>query len=258
MPTLRAHHQDVDQSEAGPFARDGLVAVRRASAALHEVVDSLDDTAMHGSSRLAGWSRGHVVSHLARNADGLVNLLGWARTGIERPMYASHADREADIEEGSHRLAQVQHEDLRAADERFMQAADTLSASDWEAEVTGRQGTPLPVSLVPWMRLTELLVHQVDLNLGMDFDTVVEMAGEQAEPLVDYVVTRFSYRGEVPAMRLAIELPSGGERTWTVGSGEEPREIRGAAAPALAWLTGRNDDESHVLVGDTPRLPAWL
>jgi maleylpyruvate isomerase len=238
--------------------RDGLVAVRRASAALHEIVDNLDDTAMHGSSRLEGWSRGHVVSHLARNADGLCNLLGWARTGIERPMYASHADREADIEEGSHRLAQVQHEDLRAADERFMQAADALSGADWDAEVTGRQGKPLPVSLVPWMRLTEVLVHQVDLNLGMDFDGVVEMAGEQAEPLVDYVVTRFSYRGEIPAMRLAIELPSGDERTWTVGRGDEPREIRGPAAPALAWLTGRNANNGGALVGDTPKLPAWL
>lgn len=199
-----------------------------------------------------------MVSHLARNADGLVNLLGWARTGIEHPMYASQADREADIEEGSHRLAQVQHEDLRAADERFMQAADALSDSDWQANVTGRTGTPLPVALVPWMRLTEVLVHQVDLNLGMDFDGVVEMAGEQAEPLVDYVVTRFTYRGEVPAMRLAIELPSGDERTWTVGMGDEPREIHSTAAPALAWLTGRNDDETDSVVGDRPRLPAWL
>ncbi len=32
-------------------------------------------------SPLPGWSRGHVRTHIARNADGLRNLLIWARTG---------------------------------------------------------------------------------------------------------------------------------------------------------------------------------
>src|SRR6201999_316899 len=114
----------------------------------------------------------------------------WARTGIESPMYASKADREADIEEGANRLARVQQEDLRAADERFFMAAEVMSDADWEASVVNGQGTPVGVSLVPWMRLTEVLVHHVDLAVGVDFDEVVELAGDQVGLLVDYVVTR--------------------------------------------------------------------
>ena len=42
-----------------------------------------------GPSLLPGWTRAHVLAHVAGNADALVNLLTWARTGEETPMYAS-------------------------------------------------------------------------------------------------------------------------------------------------------------------------
>ena len=61
----------------------------------------LDDARLHEPSRLAGWSRGHVLSHLARNADALVNLLAWARTGVESRMYATAGGREEGINAGS-------------------------------------------------------------------------------------------------------------------------------------------------------------
>jgi Mycothiol maleylpyruvate isomerase N-terminal domain len=60
----------------------------------------LDDARLREPSRLAGWSRGHVLSHLARNADALVNLLAWARTGVESRMYATPGDREEGINAG--------------------------------------------------------------------------------------------------------------------------------------------------------------
>lgn len=261
MPALRSEplpqqSERFEQSGAS-FARDGLVAVRRASAALHEIVSTMSEATMHGPSQLTNWTRGHVVSHLARNADGLVNLLSWARTGIEHPMYASMADREADIEEGAHRLARVQQEDLWAAHQRFCLAADGLSAADWATQVTDGKGRPIAASLVPWMRLTEVLVHQVDLNLGVDFDRVAELVGAQAEPFVDYVVTRYENRPDVPAVRLSVELPGGDERIWTLGpSGEDASDVHGPVGAAAAWLTGREVPAG--LVGDVPRLPAWL
>ena len=62
------------------------------------LVDRLGDEELAADSALPGWSRAHVVAHLARNADALVNLLTWARTGVETPMYPSRAVRDADIE----------------------------------------------------------------------------------------------------------------------------------------------------------------
>ena len=251
MPALRAQLSGAEQFEAVRFAYEGLSAVRRGCTALYQAVDALDDVALRAPTGLAGWTRGHVVSHLARNADGLVNLLHWARTGIESPMYASKADREADIEEGANRLARVQQEDLRAADERFFMAAEVMSDTDWEASVVNGQGTAVAVSLVPWMRLTEVLVHHVDLVVGVDFDEVVELAGDQVGLLLDYVVTRYDDRPGVPGVRLAVELPSGEEGTWLLGDAE-PAEVRVPAAAALGWLTGRSATDG------LPALPAWL
>jgi maleylpyruvate isomerase len=260
VPALRSEplpqqSERFEQSDAS-FARDGLVAVRRASAALHEIVSEMTEADMRGPSRLAGWTRGHVVSHLARNADGLVNLLSWARTGIEHPMYASPVDREADIEEGTHRLAWVQQEDLWAAHQRFGQAADGLTPADWSAQVTDRRGQPVVAALVPWMRLTEMLVHLYDLDLGVDFERIAELAGPQTEFFVDYVVTRYEGRTDVPAVRLSVELPCGDERIWSLGSGKDVSDVHGSVAATLAWLTGREAPTG--LVGDVPRLPPWL
>jgi maleylpyruvate isomerase len=251
VPALRAQLSGAEQFEAVRFASDGLAAARRGCAALYQAVDGLDNADMRAPTRLPGWSRGHLVSHLARNADGLVNLLHWARTGIESPMYASQADREADIEEGAHRLAQVQQEDLRAADERFFMATEVMSEMDWEAGVVNGQGRALAVSLVPWMRLTEVLVHHVDLDLGLGFADVVELAGEQTGPMIDYVVTRYDDRPGVPAVRLAVSLPGGDERTWLLGNTGEPRDISCGASMALSWLTGR---DAH----DLPSLGGFL
>ena len=63
-----------------------------------------------------------MLTHIARNADGAVNLLTWARTGVETPQYASWEAREADIEAGAQRPAAELVADLAAACEQFAAA----------------------------------------------------------------------------------------------------------------------------------------
>src|SRR3954464_4347691 len=77
--------------------------------AVARLVDGLTDDELAADSGLPGWSRAHVVAHLARNADALVNLLSWARTGVEIPMSPSRADGDA----GSERTAAQPPDDLR-------------------------------------------------------------------------------------------------------------------------------------------------
>lgn len=72
---------------------------------------------------LDGWTRKHLVAHVAANAMALVNLVKWARTGEETPMYASPEQRNADIEQG----ATQGGDDLSSAS---LHAADRLE-SDW-------------------------------------------------------------------------------------------------------------------------------
>ncbi|GAA3306714.1 hypothetical protein GCM10020295_63660 [Streptomyces cinereospinus] len=72
-------------------ARD-LASVRDATERLLAAAAELDNADVTEPSRLPGWTRGHVLAHLARNADALVNVLQG------RPMYVSADARDADIE----------------------------------------------------------------------------------------------------------------------------------------------------------------
>jgi maleylpyruvate isomerase len=61
----------------------------------------LTDEEFGGPSLLPGWTRAHVLAHLAGNADAQVNFLTWARTGVETPPYASDEARDQEIAERS-------------------------------------------------------------------------------------------------------------------------------------------------------------
>jgi N-methylhydantoinase B len=60
----------------------------------------LGDRALGEPSALPGWTRRHVLAHVAAYADALGNLVRWAATGEPAPMHASPADRAAGIERG--------------------------------------------------------------------------------------------------------------------------------------------------------------
>src|SRR5436305_1853009 len=104
-----------------------LAEVADATAQLLGSVERLDDEAVRGPSALPGWTRGHLLTHLARNADGLRNLLVWAATGERHEMYRDPAARDADIEAGAGRTAAELAADLRESGQRFGEAAARLT-----------------------------------------------------------------------------------------------------------------------------------
>jgi maleylpyruvate isomerase len=251
-PQVAVPVQRVEQSDAVRDAAAGLAAVERATARLHEVVEAMDDASARGASRLPGWTRGHVLTHLARNADALVNLLTWARTGVEHPMYASRSDRDIDIEEGAHRSLWLLHEDLVAACGRFATAATGLGDSAWQAEVVQSQNKPVPAHHVPWMRTMEVWVHLIDLDVGVSFD---EVPSDVAERLIHAVLPHYANHPESPALRLEVELGEGRQAVWDVAGTGGSHVVRGSGTSTLAWLTGRGIDG---LEGELPTLPRWL
>ncbi|WP_433263187.1 maleylpyruvate isomerase family mycothiol-dependent enzyme [Actinosynnema sp. CS-041913] len=242
-----------EQSAAVQDAVAGLAEVERATQALYDVVAGLDQVAVRGPSLLPGWSRAHVVTHLARNADALVNLLTWAKTGVEHQMYPSPADRDADIAEGAGRLPQLLRADLDAASQRFATAGRDLPPTAWEAEVTYPHSGPFLAHRIPWLRLREVWVHLVDLDSGVDFD---DIPAHLVEDFVDEAVGRFADRADVPAVRLDVTLPDGRHRGWELTAAGDPVTVGGPAAAVLGWLTGRRSGAR--LDGPVPTLPRWL
>ena len=233
-------------------AADGLAAAEWATTRLIEAVAGMDDAAARGTSALPDWTRGHVVTHLARNADALVNLLTWARTGVEHPMYASGADRDQDIATGAPRSAWLLREDLVAACGRFAASATGLGEAAWQAEVTHRQNRTIRAHLVPWIRTLEVWVHLIDLDLGVGFDEIPE---DTAERLIDVLVSYHAGRPDTPALRLEADVADGRRAVWQLAGVGEPRLVSGPAAAVMAWMTGRG---TNGLEGDPPLLPAVL
>ncbi|MDQ4124951.1 MAG: maleylpyruvate isomerase family mycothiol-dependent enzyme, partial [Actinomycetota bacterium] len=143
-----------------------LVAVRDAEDRLLKSVDALDDAGLRAPSLLPGWTRGHVLAHVALNAHSLVNLFMWARTGVETPQYPSWAERDAAIEDESAKSAAEHRAALVEAGEAFAGAARSVPLERWAAQVAGIAGTPQPAETFLFGRLREVEIHHVDLDAG--------------------------------------------------------------------------------------------
>ena len=226
-----------------------MAAVTEATNDLLDTVDSLDDAALAAPCLLPGWTRGHLLTHLARNADSLVNLLLWAHTGVETPQYASRSLRDADIELGAPRPVHEQRADLVETANRLHGMAGVLTAEQWQAEVRTGQGTVIAASEVPWRRLQELRIHHADLDAGY---LPRHWPPEFVAELLDEVVGDLS--GRVGAESFEIRAEDTGF-TATVGAAASGRTIAAPAAALLAWLLGR--DPGPNLRQPLPELPAW-
>ncbi|WP_212910778.1 maleylpyruvate isomerase family mycothiol-dependent enzyme [Streptomyces sp. TS71-3] len=220
-----------------------LQSVRDATDRLLRAVAAIEPPAVAGPSLLPGWTRGHVLAHLARNADALVNVLAG------RPMYASDDARATDLERDAPRALDAQVADLRAASDRFLAAAGV--PADWSRTVELRGGVRDSASRLPFRRLIEVEMHHTDLGIGYTLESLPEDFTDRA---VDYLAQRFSGHPEVPPATLA---PDGG-RTRETGGGAAggPVRVTGTPADLLGWLSGRRDGTGlKVTGGGLPALP---
>ncbi|MGH3937850.1 MAG: maleylpyruvate isomerase family mycothiol-dependent enzyme [Pseudonocardiaceae bacterium] len=216
-------------------------------AVFEQAVAGCDD--VHGPSRLPGWTRGHVVTHVARNAEGLVRLLSWARTGVQTPMYPSLEARAAGIEEGAGRPLAEQLDDVHRTGEAFASAAQNLSPQHWAATVRTTRGDPVAASVVPWMRVCEVWLHLVDLDAGAELDALPEnVAAELVRDVASWMDSRVS-------TRVVVQIP-GWERV-TFGQGEVPMEVSGPVQELAGWLTGRSSGDGLIAPDGLPKLPSW-
>ncbi|MFF4032455.1 maleylpyruvate isomerase family mycothiol-dependent enzyme [Streptomyces sviceus] len=219
-----------------------LESVRGATERLLTAAATMDNAAVTKSSRLPGWSRGHVLAHLSRNADALVNVLRG------QPMYASAAARDADIERDAPRPLDVQLADLRASSARFDEAG--AAPADWSRTVELRNGVTDSASRVPFRRWAEVELHHVDLGIGYELEDLPE---EFTRREIDFLTDRFRGHPDVPALVVEEE---DGRRIPTGGDGDPVLVVTGRQADLLGWLAGRRDGSALTVHGGTlPSLP---
>lgn len=172
-------------------------------------VSDLDDTAVRGPSQLEGWTVGHVITHLARNADSHTRMLRAALDGEAVEQYAGgRQERAGAIEAGAGRSASALVDDTMRSITELETAWMDMTPEAWDGHGLSR-GRPWPCRALPYFRWREVEIHHVDI--GGDY-------GPQDWP-EDYV------RRE---LQLTLATVPG-----RLADGVEKREL-------LAWLTGRS------------------
>ena len=207
--------------------------LREGNVRLSGQIAALTDEQIGQPCALPGWTRAQLLTHLARNADGLMNLTRWAATGTETPMYpGGPAQREADIEAGVARPPdEIRHDAIDSAG-RLDRAFADLPADGWTREIRNAQGQPMLASRIPWLRVREVWIHAVDLGTGLSF---ADCPPDLTAALIEDV------RGGLTARPGCPDLTT----------------VTGPPAALLGWLTGRGSGESLLPV-PLPQLPSWL
>ena len=235
------------QSETADWVRTGANLFAN-------LVGKCTEADLASASLLPGWNRSHVVAHVSANAQAIGRLLHWARTGQETAMYSSMEDRDREIAAGA-QLPLVELASWYAeSDEALQQAFATLPQESWAQRVVTAQGREVPASETLWMRSREVLIHAVDMDMGVGFGNLpegflVRLAGEAA--------ARHSAN---PAAEQAIAITTeDGHRSWMIEGEGDAIAVTGSIGDIAAWLVGRGSGHAPCADGSpAPSLPKWL
>lgn len=248
-----------DKSAASQHDAETVGPVSAATDRLLATTERLDTATLREPSLCPGWTRGHVLAHVARNADALANLLTWATTGEERPMYPSVEERNAAIENGASREHADLLADLRESANRFSTAIAKVPEDGWERQVrTGpaATGRAIPARRVVWMRFKEVEIHHVDLDAGY---TSEDWPAQFVSRALGEALRAVGRREDVPPFTTVVD----GTRERVGSAGDvDAVTVHGSPTAMLAWLTGRSSGAGLRVEpeGKLPVIPAgaWL
>lgn len=203
-------------SAAAPVPQRDLDRVDVAHRRLAAAIVDLDDAQLRRPSLLAGWTVGHVLTHVARNADSHRRRAHAAARGESVDQYpGGYEARAAEIERGAARSAAEVRDDVAGSAEAMRAAWRDVPDDGWEVVSRDVGGRARPLYGLPARRWQELEVHVVDLDVG-----VTHRDWSPDFVAVWLPVLRASASGRLPA---GATLPA---------PGVHDRD-------ALAWLYGR-------------------
>jgi maleylpyruvate isomerase len=235
-----------------------LPALRASTAALLQGIESerWTDDDVRAPSLLPGWSRGHVLTHIARNADGISRALSGALRGEIVARYPDgRAGRDADIEAGARRSSVDLLTDVRESSERLDRVLAAVAEADgWHLPTEDRTTGEYAVA-----RWREVEVHRLDLGGTYTAD---DWPPEFVSYLLPELAESIATRSETP---LAVDVTADGSvtadlpgRTWSSdASASDAVVVSGPDWAVLAWLIGRPGAAASQLSA-APELKAWI
>ena len=201
----------------------------------------LADDEWSAASRLPGWSRAHVATHLARGADALARLVRPNPAGRPTSLYPSEAQRLSDIEWGSDRSGLELQIDLDTSAGALEDAFDEVP--DWLIPVHLPVGE-LGLAAVTIARLHEVVIHHLDLATGFSTDSLDTVP---ARWLLQWASLLLAGVPGLPA----VDIESASGVTESLGELGQRRTVRGTDAALWGWVTGREDGATLDGAGET-------
>jgi maleylpyruvate isomerase len=234
--------RDAGAERWDPADLSGLDA---SAVALNRTVDSLTADDLAEPSLLPGWTRAHVVAHLALNGRALARVLDAVGRGEAVAMYESDEQRDTDINEYADAGPDELREGLLAATTAFSDAVAAVEAERWNGSFNRLPGGPAwPAATIVSTRRREVEIHHVDLGAPY---TQHEWPDDFVAELLD--VVSVDQAGAGPFRVRATDLG----RDWSVGGDGGPT-VAGRGADLGWWLTGRSAGDG--LSSDAGGLPA--
>jgi maleylpyruvate isomerase len=249
-----------------------LEALRAATRRFLRTIDELTDEQARTPSRLPHWNRAEVITHVARNADGIRGMVEAAARDEVLAMYPGGAEQRAvGIAAGRNEPAPFLLADARRACDLLTESWNALSDDRWDR--VGVASKKRPMREFPWVRRREVEVHHVDLDMGYEpSDWPIDFVTGALHELLDSFADRASpSRPRVDAAYRVVVTDH--ERSWriamrdddvTVRSDDESGvdgEVRGWGCDIAAWLYGRDARGGGIVAsGDLGalRLPQWF
>ena len=205
---------------------------------------ALTDDDLYQASALPGWTRAHVLTHLAHAADSRTGLLRAARAGRVGRQYPSEQARADAIDVGARRPPAAIRTDVHRAVQDSLTAIREHPRHLWDAPAIWLGAGRRPVRGAVTSLRRELEYHHVDLAAGYQ---PANWPDDFATPELSRVTALMNRRADAPPMTLTCPT------ALHIGI-SPPVDVTGPAAALLAWLSGRSDGSGLDL--DAAALPA--
>ena len=164
-----------DQRKFANILNEHVSGCAAAHQRLLGALETLTDEQYRQDSLLPNWSRAHVLTHWARNAESHVNVLQAAVRGEVGEQYASVEQRNGDIERGATRSAEELVMDLRLSIYGLEAAWASANERTWQGQGRNLRGAVIEMSSLVFLRWREVEIHHADLNLDFGYDDLTPL-----------------------------------------------------------------------------------
>ena len=195
---------------------------------------TLGDNDWQVLSALPGWSRAHVATHLAMQAEALAAMARDIAT-THQPVTWRTLHSDTDLHRGAHRGALELQEALDESCASLMAAFDQMDPAAWATTLRTSQGD-LPASALVMARLNEVVLHHADLRLGFD---LADLDAGLTRALLQWNLFRTTPRFSQVQLKVITD------QGFTAIVGQGPLvTVRGSETGLLGWITGRKDSSA--------------